>query len=1394
MATLPDFPPFDINCEPTSLGISWKKWITRLENLFVALDIQSEERRKALLLYYGGEDLSDIFSTLCEEADTTYKLARVKLDAHFEPKVNLTYETYNFRKLVQEEGESIDKFVTRLKESAARCQFHDASREIKDQVVQKCLSERLRRKALRDDPSLEALLKAARAMELSEAQASVMEKESNINKIRKPGKYSANYKSKDKDSKNSKKEGESSCFNCGNSWPHKGGQKSCPAHGKDCDKCGRKNHFARMCKNKPTNAVEASCSSDSDDSYSFEIKSILKKEGRRRKKEKKNVSFKIKAVKGKKVQTYTKVHISDVEAKMQIDSGADVNTLTEGDYEKVKSKVTLVPTRAKLYAYGSTKPLELLGKFTATVSSKKAYDVADFYVVRGPTSGGLLGVSTATALGLLKLNVNQTGKKVPKESTNVFTKRRQRNVADLVKQYNDVFNGIGKMKGVKVKLDIDKTVEPVAQRHRRVPFHLREKLEMELDRLEEAGVIEKVNAATGWVSPLVITPKKGTDDIRMCVDMVQANKAIKRVRHVIPTVEELRHEMNGMTVFSKLDLNNGFHQLELDEESRNITTFSSHKGLARYCRLNFGTNSAPEIFHEELRKKLMAVQGVRNIHDDIFVAGVDHKDHYRALKECLEVLRQNGLTAKKSKCEFAKPSIKFFGLIFSSKGVHPDPEKVEALKAAEPPRSKKELRSFLGMTNFTSQFMPNYANITYPLRMLLRKHCQWNWGEEQQTAFDKLKASLRTDTFLSYYDTNLERTEVICDASPVGLGAILVQYEKRNPVPRIVTYNSKALTDVERRYGQIEREGLAIQYSCMKNRLYLLGHPGFKVITDHKPLVSLFNNPWRPGPSRVEKIRLRLQGYSFVVEYQKGADNPTDYMSRHPLPLSTCSKEELDLSNELEAYVHWVMCNGLPKAVKIADIREAIRKDSVLQKLLKAVEDDTLKNTSDETLLPYKKVGEELSIVNDLVLRGTRIIVPLELQKKMVKLAHEGHQGLVKSKKLLRAKVWFPGMDKLVERDVKLCRPCQAAVLTPSQEPLQSSELPKGPWEHVAVDFKGPLKTGEYALVVIDEYSRYPEVEFTTSTEAKAAIPKLDKIFSTFGIPLKVKSDNGSPFQSEAFESYAAFMGFEHEPITPVYPKANGLVENFNKNIVKVNRTAVVEKKNLKQELYTFLRAYRATPHTSTGRTPAELMFQARPFRIRIPELSPSFKDEELREMDKKQKLKQKKAADKKNYVKGSDIRPGDKVLVKLPKRSKMLPVYDPIAYTVVSRRGTAVTARREKPRHSITRNTSFFKKILEEEQIDNDNARLYDDDDEIQFGESESDIESSGQEEETDEEYSETESEDSDIESCEESEGQSDSDEDDSGDDDSRDDSAYVHPARERSIPPYLRENYEMS
>lgn len=154
----------------------------------------------------------------------------------------------------------------------------------------------------------------------------------------------------------------------------------------------------------------------------------------------------------------------------------------------------------------------------------------------------------------------------------------------------------------------------------------------------------------------------------MCVDMVERNRAIKRTRHIIPTMEELHHDLNGAKIFSKLDIANGFHQLELDEESRGITTFSTHVGFRCFCRLNFGTNSAPEIFHEELRKRLEGIAGVRNVYDDILVAGSDEQDHFRALSTTFERLRESGLTLKRRKCEFGKTSIRFFRLIFSDQG------------------------------------------------------------------------------------------------------------------------------------------------------------------------------------------------------------------------------------------------------------------------------------------------------------------------------------------------------------------------------------------------------------------------------------------------------------------------------------------------------------------------------------------------------------------------------------------------------------------------------------------------------------------------------------------------------------------------------------------------------
>ena len=186
--------------------------------------------------------------------------------------------------------------------------------------------------------------------------------------------------------------------------------------------------------------------------------------------------------------------------------------------------------------------------------------------------------------------------------------------------YPNLFKGIGKLKDTQVKIHVDESVKPVAQRPRRVTFHLRDKVEQEIQKLLDEHIIEKVQGdLTPWVSPIVVVPKKDSESVRICVDMRKPNQAILRKRHQMPTVEELTSDLNGEKVFSKIDLTSEYHQLELTPESRSITTFSTHVGLFRYKRLNFVISSASEIFQETIRNIIQDIPNARNISDDIIV-------------------------------------------------------------------------------------------------------------------------------------------------------------------------------------------------------------------------------------------------------------------------------------------------------------------------------------------------------------------------------------------------------------------------------------------------------------------------------------------------------------------------------------------------------------------------------------------------------------------------------------------------------------------------------------------------------------------------------------------------------------------------------------------------------
>lgn len=343
----------------------------------------------------------------------------------------------------------------------------------------------------------------------------------------------------------------------------------------------------------------------------------------------------------------------------------------------------------------------------------------------------------------------------------------------------------------------------------------------------------------------------------------------------------------------------------------------------------------------------------------------------------------------------------------------------------------------------------------------------------------------------------------------------------------------------------------------------------------------------------------------------------------------------------------------------------------------------------------FRHVKDSLCLNSDgtIILKETQIVIPAALQNRVIELAHEGHQGVNKTKAFLRSKVWFPRMNEMVEATIQHCIPCQVNSRR-NYEPLKMSELPAAPWLNVSMDFCGPLPSGDYLLVMIDEYSRYPVVEIVRNMNTEKIIPIVDKIFSLFGFPKILKTDNGPQFISRKWKEFMNACGIEHRKITPLWPKANSQAEGFNKPLMKSVRAAHIQRKNWKQEIYNFCRMYRTTPHITTQYTPHFLMFGRIP-RTKLPEAfsNKCQEDKNVRRNDNLAKWKMKINADIRNKARASDLRIGDKVLIMLPKVNKLSSKFNPIPLTVTRTKGSMVTAQR--PDGSlITRNSSFFRRL----------------------------------------------------------------------------------------------------
>ena len=598
-----------------------------------------------------------------------------------------------------------------------------------------------------------------------------------------------------------------------------------------------------------------------------------------------------------------------------------------------------------------------------------------------------------------------------------------------------------------------------------------------------------------------------------------------------------------------------------------------------------------------MNQVLEGTQGFLCIFDDILVHGKTLEEHDQNLDNTLKKLQEANLTLNKDKCEFALTSVKFVGDIVDSDGVRADLEKVEAILQMKAPTDQTELRRFPGMLNQLSKFQPQTAELTKPLRDLLRSKNQWLWSNDQDEAFRAIKESLTSTPTLVHYDASRD-TKLSSDASSYDLGAVLRQKEE-DGLWRPVAYASRALSPTEQRYTQIEKEALSITWASERFSDYLIGIQ-YHIETEHKPLVPLLSTKHLEDlPARVQRFRLRMMRFSYTISHEPGKSLHTaDILSRDPISRSL-NLQEKKLENDVKAYVDYVVQYLPATEDRLEDIRVQQHQDEVTRRLIDYCPEGWPERSQLPGILkPYWAVRHELTIQQGLLMKGNRLVIAVSMRMDILERIHEGHQGIVKYRERAKISVWWQGLSKQLEELVIGC-PIFVKHRPNAPEPLIPSQLPDRPWQKVRTDLF-ELK-GQSYLLVIDYFSRYVEIAKLCGTTSPNVTVHLKSMFARHGIPELVVSDNGPQFSAHTFAKFAEEYGFTHVTTSPKYPQANGQLE----------RSVEIVKGLLKKacDPYQALMAYRATPLES-GLSPAELLM-GRKIRTTVPrvpsQLQPSW-------------------------------------------------------------------------------------------------------------------------------------------------------------------------------------------
>lgn len=861
-----------------------------------------------------------------------------------------------------------------------------------------------------------------------------------------------------------------------------------------------------------------------------------------------------------------------------LDSGASISCIGRGGEEFVRNySLKLKPIESVVNTADGTAQ-QVIGYVDVPIVYMKKTNLVRLYVVPSLSQFLYLGVDFWKLFGIWPSQVEEicaplSIKSVPNRM-HILSADQQRELQEVISLLPSCeVEGLGRTDVLCHTINTN-DAQPVKQRYYPVSPAVQKEMYQEIDRMVALGVIEESNSP--WNSPMVMV-RKHCGKARLCLDSRVVNSVTVKDAYPLPIIDGILSRLDETFYISSVDLKDAFWQIPLDDKSREKTAFTvPGRPHYQFARMPFGLCNAAQtmcrlmdrVIGSELREHVFVYI------DDLMIVSADFSTHIKRLRAVADRLRKANLTINVTKSKFVMREIDYLGYIVGNGCLKTNPEKVRAIAEFPQPRTIRQLRRFLGLTGWYQRFISNYSTVCAPLTDLKGTAEKFQWNDEAQAAFEKLKFELMSAPVLSHPD--FSRPFIIqCDASATGVGGVLCQVGSDGE-EHPIAFMSKKLNGAQKNYSVTELECYAAVLSVKKFRPYIEGME-FKILTDHASLKWLMNQKDLSG--RLARWSLKLQCYNFTIEHRRGSTNIVpDALSRAFIDELTDESLSIDLestnfkSDEYLALVEQVEANS----DRLTDL------SVVSGKVYFRSEPNRSQNVADRTCW--------------------KLWVPSELTNGLIKQAHvpplAAHGGVVKTIDRLKRLFYWPSMATEVRTYIASCDVCKEtkAPNVTLRPPMGKQVVVGSPWQRLYIDLLGPYprsKAGNISLVIVlDQFSKFVLLKPVRKADASTIIRFLESdVFHMFGVPEEILSDNGVQFLAKDFKSFLSKNGVSHMTTATHSPQANAS-ERVNRSILAAVRAYVGDNhQNWDVHISAIASALRNSVHESIGYSPHFVVF-----------------------------------------------------------------------------------------------------------------------------------------------------------------------------------------------------------